>query len=221
MWHALDNPSLQDIHASSLIFCCAVGRSPQEWDSVERRACVRLFPGLFFWISPGCFRALKHLGFPSELPDFLYTAVATKCRVFRYEDRKAGGLRVSSRVAALKQSLFDGEYIGRRMLWSKWLDNTFLAQLSRAHSQLNRHTDKFLDMPGRQEDEVRRFLQHACYVVLRPPHAEQALRHLRRRLDRWTIDILSGRRVGRATCLLKGLAKVVPPRVSAAVLRVL
>ena len=68
-------------------------------------------------------------------------------------------------------------------------------------------------------DTRRSKWQRACYQVLRPAHADGALRHLRRRLDRWDVKILQGRRVGRAVLALRALSTQVPPRVLAAVLR--
>ena len=68
---------------------------------------------------------------------------------------------------------------------------------------------------------MRKQWQKACYNVIRPPPAPGAVRRLRRRLDRWALQILPGRRVDRAVRLLRGLAVEAPPRVWAAVLRTL
>ena len=70
-----------------------------------------------------------------------------------------------------------------------------------------------------REDVLRSQWQRACYRLLRPSEAHIALIHLRRRLDRWNLTLLPGRRVSRAVLLLRGLGAAAPPRVGAAVLR--
>ena len=210
--------------APVLSFVGQLDNLPHSWEQLERRACRVLFRGPTGWITPGCLRACKHLGLPAELPDLRVSALAAKCRVFRYEDARRGGLRVAARVRALDSLCSDVNDDCIPLNWLLWLKGSFLHKLAQAQEQLSEcdpRLEKVVGITGDAEKSRRVNWQRACYAVLRPPHADCALRHLRRRLDRWQLDLPPGRRVGRAVLLLQGLAGHVPPRVIAAILRTL
>ena len=85
------------ITASVLSFVGNVEVLRDSWEEYEARACRILFRGPTGWMQPGCLRALKHLGFPLELPDMRCHTTAAKCRVMKYEDSVRGGLQVSAK----------------------------------------------------------------------------------------------------------------------------
>ena len=75
---------------------------------------------------------------------------------------------------------------------------------------------------GNDEIQERVGWQQRAYAVLEGAHASGALRlHLRKRLDRWPLDILPGHRVERAIKVLRSLSSSAPPRVWAAVFKTL
>ena len=193
---------------------------PDSWEEYEARACRILFRGPTGWMQPGCLRALKHLGFPVELPDMRCHTTAAKCRMMKYEDRVRGGFQVLARARAL-DTLLSHYDSNLPLSWLGWAQHSFLHNIGGAHTQLvtmDPTLEAVRKLAGEDPDTRRSKWQRACYQVLRPAHADGALRHLRRRLDRWDVEILQGRRVGRAVLALRALSTQVPPRVLGAVL---
>ena len=70
-----------------------------------------------------------------------------------------------------------------------------------------------------REDLQRKLWQRTCHKLLRRPHLNGVLLHMRRRLDPWDLALLPGRRVDRALRLLQRLGTSAPPRVGAAAIR--
>ena len=68
---------------------------------------------------------------------------------------------------------------------------------------------------------VRRQWQRACCELLQPAraHADAVFRHLRRRLERWQIQILPGRRLEHARRAMDEICGACQPRVCAALVR--
>ena len=65
--------------ASVLSFIGQVEMLLDSWEEYEARACRILFKGPTGWMQPGCRQALKHVGFPTELPDMPCHTISAKC----------------------------------------------------------------------------------------------------------------------------------------------
>jgi len=208
-----------------LSFVAQLKMVPDDWEEVERRACKLLFPGPRDWLPAGALRGLKHVGFSDQLSDLHSLAAAAKCRVARYENFAHGGLQVSRRVVALRHARVHGDFFIRSAIWYRWYEEGCLESLTKARdslcSKIGSETNLIHRMSGDVADWalVRRQWQKTCRVVLESSSAELALRHLRRRLDHWQIQVLPGHRVQRAIRCLKNVVTVCPPRVCAALLR--
>ena len=210
--------------ATVLSFVGQLDNLPREWGQHEAQACRLLFKGPTGWMTPGCLRAAKHLGLPAELPDLRVVTLAAKCRVHRYENAKAGGLNATERAEELERVVRTSAAADIPLDWLPWLCGSFLRKLADAHEELQARDpgcERARALAGTDPAARKTQWQRACVVVLRPPHIEQALRHLRRRLDRWEVEALPGHRVGRVVQLLQSLSRLVQPRVVAAVLRLL
>ena len=176
---------------------------------------------------PSCLQFLKHFGFPCELPLLDATATAVQCRVASWEARRSGGLCIATRAAQLRQTINESNYIWHCAIWHKWIYAACILQFDAAQLRLRAVAptrDAILQhMTGDtiREDVQRRQWQRTCYHMLQKPQLYGAMLHFRRRLDRWKLELLPGRRVDRAVRVLQGLGASAPPRVGAAVLRTL
>ena len=91
-----------------------------------------LFPGPKDWMTAGCLKELRTLGFVSELKDVASTVQISKARVVRFEG--GGGLRIRERartLAALSCDNLDAT-LARVVWWDQWRKRCFILQLSRA-----------------------------------------------------------------------------------------
>ena len=75
-------------------FLLQLGVVPSNVAWHEQRACSLLFPGPRSWISPAALRHLISMGFPTQLPDEIVTALAAECCVHQWEARERGGLQI-------------------------------------------------------------------------------------------------------------------------------
>ena len=208
-----------------LSFVAQLAGVPSNWERLEQNACKLLFPGPRCWISANALRGLKHIGFTTQLPDLHSLAAAAKCRVARYEDIAHGGLHITSRLQALRYDRTHGNFSLRSIVWYRWYNEGFLANLADARGKLRAKVGTEGNLLGRMRgdisdpDNVRRQWQKTCRSVLESPSAVHVVRHLRRRLDRWAMPLLPGHRVQRAIACMKCAATSCPPRVCAALLR--
>ena len=174
-------------------------------------------------MSPKCLRRLRDIGFPVELPDIRARCTAAKARVCRFENRQHGGLRVQERTVRLQQAVAAAAGRPRAQAWRAWLDNLFLFQLARAETALKAECARppcspSLYLPSASGiDHVGWQARATKLLRARPDGA--AFYHLRRKLDRWSLPTLPGRRVARVVSTFKTLATHAPPRVLAAALR--
>lgn len=209
---------------SVLTFVAQLVAPPPEWEQTERQACQILFPGPTGWMTPPCLKGLKLLGMPMELPQLPAIAQAAQCRVCRYENATHGGLHITTRTARL-DSLFSSCPLHDRVdMWGPWPRHTVLHQIHHRNADLLQQDPTYevtKKRAGQNVDKHRTSWQRACYATLRTSYKVEVARHMRRRLDRWHIPLLPGKRYCRVTLLLKGLAKKTPPRIPAAVLRCL
>ena len=137
--------------------------------------------------------SLKDVGFPAEVPDAAAISTASKCRGHRCENLAYGVLNVKKRHTALEATIADTEWINRRTVWASWLGNNFLRNLFHAGGHIENTAykqqlspDQLLKKEG--EDEAsKEAWQKRCLVELRTSHTESLHRHLRRRLDVWSL----------------------------------
>ena len=200
---------------------------PSNWEAIERSLCNTLFPGPRGWATPAVLGQLVMLGFPMELTDAHATSLGAKCRVYWWENAGNGGLNIGLRARALQRIVDASRWASRRTTWKDWVQNNFLLNVSEAYDQLNskaansRLTVDQLLRGSRDQEVPREQWQKRCSVLLRTRQSDQVSRHLRRRLDRWPLQILPGRRIYRAMDMLKGISKLVSPCIWAAVLKAL
>jgi hypothetical protein len=191
----------------------------------EDKAVRGLFPGPTGWMTADAMKSLKHIGFKAELSDISSRCIAAQARTLRHENTAHGGLRIRSRHRALVSRLNEAE-LPTDSRWRAWIENNFLYTLRRAETTLRAAETKMRTevslLDGTGIEQQRAGWQARAQSVIRDAHHTGALQaHLRKRLDRWHLDILPGHRVARATVALKGLSCSAPPRISAAVLRAL
>ncbi|CAK0852851.1 unnamed protein product [Prorocentrum cordatum] len=184
--------------ASVLTFLGQLDGVPAEFEDAERRACAALFRGPQCWLPPPFLRALQHLGSPVGLVNVHETALAAKCRVAKWEDRRNGGLRVDLRSDALRRARYACSFPDRAALWGRWWGAVFLHQLAAATRLARERGYDAAAMMAR--------------LTGAPGGAD-------RELDRFDLATLPGHRVHRAVSLLERLSAIVPPRVWHACLR--
>ncbi|CAK0848168.1 unnamed protein product [Prorocentrum cordatum] len=150
------------------------------WEAAEQAACRALFRGTTRLLGN-----VKHFGLPAELPDLHCAAQAVKCRVHNYQCRKTDGLKVAERARHLDRAVASCDILGRRARRRSRFQNSPLRNLHRAHDKLWRSPPHSKTLDGMAKHGIRARWQHICHDCLRPPSADDALRHVRRRLDRW------------------------------------
>ena len=184
-------------------------------------------PGPQHWMSPGVLRNLQSLGLSSEIPDLMCIAAAAKCRVHKWECHSSGGVQITRRITSLRLSISSSPYYDRKAAWGQWLSSNFFELLQRAEDSLqalasSSDTSVPLLLQGTSAEPVaKKDWQRRCRSVLSRVDDDVIPRHLRRKLDSFRMSILPGHRVRRATLLLRGLARNVPPRVWFATLKAL
>ena len=206
-------------------FLVQLEQLPPDWKREEQRIVNTLFPGTPGWTSPSLMQNLRSLGFPGELPSLDAMALGAKCRVHNWEDRKDGGLQIRRRLRRLTATANITEFPLRAAHWRSWLTGNFFAFLQQAHDKLSdMAADRGISIEALLQgtDEVpvpKNKWQKRCTILFSRPDPRCLDRHLRRRLDRWTIPALPGHRIRRLQSALRRLGPLVPPCVWAATLK--
>jgi hypothetical protein len=206
-----------------LSFICQLDPLPTDFDAAERKACELLFPGGRGWMTAGCLKQLKALGFASELPDLRCCALAAKVRVHKFENIAHGGLKIAQRARSLRQlKNLDDNFI-RWARFPTWLDSICVLSLDAAFTEFQSKEKSKPSLLGHEGLPEQRRLgwQARATKLLAPAFPVAAHLHLRRRLDRWNIPTLPGHRCSKALKALAVLGNQVPPRVVATVIRCL
>jgi hypothetical protein len=208
--------------ASVLSFVGQLEPLPASFNDHENSAVKVLFPGPTGWMTAAAMKSFKKIGFQAELPDITARCTAAQARTLRHENSAHGGLRIISRHRALSRRLL---LLPANSCWRVWIENNFIFTLHRAEGLLRTaenimQTEFSLLDRGTAAEQQRIGWQARAYRIIRDAHPSGALQaHLRKRLDRWCIDILPGHRVTRATAALAELSRTAPPKIFAAVLR--
>ena len=112
------------------------------------------------------------------------------------------------------------DFVDKVASWYQWFRHSFQHNLAQAQDKVLALQDGGLrDELG--DEQARGKWQHLCYMRLRARLPNNLCIHIRRRLDRWQLQLFPGHRLVRALGLLRGLSKAAPPRLFAATLRVL
>jgi exonuclease III len=210
--------------ASVLSFVGQLEPLPPHFKEHETKAVKALFPGPTGWMSPAALKSLKTIGFQAELPDLGTRCTAAQARTYRHENAAQGGLKIRARHKALVRRL---SAFPPHFRWRGWIENNFIYTLNAAAVKLKAAETKLCTVNsilhrGSAMEQQRIGWQARANRILRDAHPTGDLvMHLRKRLDRWHIDILPGHRVARAVTALSELSRSAPPRVFAAVLRAL
>ena len=211
------------VYIASLVrFHAQLDNLPEHWDDVERRALLKLFRGPTGWTVPVVLRNLRALGFHMEIPNMRSYASAAQCRVYRFDNVGRGGLHIRDRVHALQAAARRSPYVSRVATWSQWFDTNFITNLYGSWKSLLGADSHFARQGVRAADGRIRAppqWQRQAVGILHIPDQSGLFVHLRRRLDKWDVPVLPGRRVDRLVLHMKALTNDVPPRVLAAALR--
>jgi len=206
--------------ASVLMFCAQLGPLPSDFGSIEDRALRCLFLGPKGWISTSFLKAMTFAGFPKEFMDIPAAALAARVRVALHEDAQYGGLRVQERSRQLRSVCEFADDLPVAFLASGWIKGCFLFSLEAALASAHQACPDELLPPRADRPEERRVgCQARLARAFRTNLAILARQHLRARLDRWSVPVLPGRRVDRWIRSVTSIAKLVAPRVLAAVHR--
>ncbi len=203
--------------SSVLQFVAQLEPLPENFNIMERKAVQSLFPGPTAWILPSALKDAKYLHLPIALVDMHAIATAAKVRVLRCENQAEGGLRISSRADKLLQYFGDDCSLGHSLWCENWGRKSFFFSLRDADSEVRCKlrscpgTDLMLHKRLGLQKRVSDFCRSTCFG--------DAGHHLRRRLDRWSMETLPGHRVQRAVRVLGTLQRHATPRVQAGYLR--
>ena len=218
--------------ASLLTFLLQLEVLPEDWEHTEAAALRRLVPGPAHWVLPADLRALRrHYGMPQEFADMNEVSLAARFRVAHREAAASGGLAVASAVRRLDRSIADTDFFWRYVRWCSWFQGAYVRNLSAAVSTFQRagitiqtvEADLGADAPlPRTRGQARR-LAHGVQRAARAAWCRTLRSHpetrLRAKLARWRLPIYPRLRAIRGSAVLQRLARLVPPRVVAAVLR--
>ena len=153
--------------------------------------------------------------------------MAAKMRVLLCED--GGGLRVEERAEELKALMEDTDFMGRRIHWQRWYDNSFLLQLDRTRAHLQtlglppctilREVSGGAPRPWTREVETRakRTTQRFAYQALLRQAGATSGRRMEDKIDRWHLPGHQPTVADRIISNMRALRPLVPPRVQAAV----
>ncbi len=209
--------SYQVYISSVLQFVAQLEPLPQDFGDKERQAVQALFPGPTAWMVPTVLKDAKYLHLPIALVDMHAVAMAAKVRVLRCENQAEGGLQVARRADRLLDTS-RGDCSLLHSLWCRtWGQNSFFFQLRRADDdlRLKLRANPGVDLMLHKRGDLQKRISSFC----RTTAVGDACQHLRRRLDRWTLDTLPGHRVQRAVMVLGVLQRKTTPRVQASYLR--
>ena len=166
------------------------------------------------------------------MEDLEIISLAARYRVAVFENRKEGGIQVATRIAALQNSKFNSQMLGKRVVWHEWFNNSFIHHIQAAvlhfesvglsKTDLRRLIIGDGTVIGDQvevEAKCRANWQKTAKRELRNKGEDALAIFTRRRLDRWQIPLLNGWRTRKAFGVAHRLHGMVPPRIMAAIVR--
>ena len=135
--------------------------------------------------------------------------------------------KVVGRRRRLTQAWLDSDFRDRKKTWRDWYMHNFIFNVVHAQQLLQsaasaEHANIRRLLQGTSEAPITKKLwQCRCAEALRLQDIDLLYRHVRRRLERWSLAILPGHRARRMDTALARIAKLVPPCVWAAALKAL
>jgi len=167
---------------------------------------------------PSVLKDAKFLHFPITLVDMHATALAAKIRVLRCENEAEGGLQAVVRANRLITAPCDDCSLRHAVWCQDWAENSFLLHLREADGALRQklRASPGTDLKLHKRADLQKRVSNFCRANV---VGEASRRHLRRRLDRWTMVTLPGFRVQRAVKVMEILQRKATPRVQASYLR--
>jgi len=183
---------------------------------------VRLAPGPSDWINADTLRTLASLGMACEFASLAACATAAAARTYKFENHAWGGLRVQRRCRQLMDRFHREDEVSLRH--AAWIRSCSLFTLAAAAEEVSGAEraaggeTPLMDEPPDMDAGARRTWQRRVVRAMRPDGAP-ALAHARRRLDRWAIPLLPGRRVARLVNICGLIVAKGTPRIAAAFIR--
>ena len=218
--------------ASLLGFLLQLEPLPPEWPLLEERTLRSLVPGPYRWASAEDLRRLKRdFCLPQEFVNLQEVSTAARFRVYHREARTAGGLHVRENRSKLDRDIAASTFMERGGRWRSWFHSSFLHNLAAAEEQCK---DKGITIQAveaeatshsqrpwseAQQHRATTQVQKTARTLLIKEGNSQLRTRLRHKMARWELPIHGARQVERALLILPRLAKLLPPRVQAALLR--
>ena len=194
----------------------------------------RAAAGPYRWAMPeDLARLADHYGQSANFRDLETTALAAKVRVATFENNLHGGLHVTSRARALRQTVAASTKLGRRALWHAWIQQNPLFPLQEAVQQVTQQglsprvimqglagqADRPWNQPTLQR--VRARFPSTLTARLRQASGYDPTFRMRQKLQRWQLPGPPAVVAARVLRRLHTLKPLVAPRMSAAVLSTL
>lgn len=236
---------------STLTFVSQLEYPPPQAQTIEQQALRLSTPGPAHWILPDDLYHLKQLGQRRNFPSLTQLSIAAKHRVATWENSEHGGLHVHERIKELERAFHHTEHYDRRHQWHDWYRRSFPITLQHASNlvhalQLPVRCPRHLALPWQPlhapspnyKSNANTPPTHSPSTPPTHPHrhqhqnyVSQALQQrvhynvterIRHKMQRWKIQDLPPRVLtDRVTTLLSTLSTILPPKVTAAVLRTL
>ena len=218
--------------ASLLGFLLQLEPLPPEWPLLEERTLRTLVPGPYRWASAEDLRRLKRdFCLPQEFSNLQEVSTAARFRVYHREARAAGGLKVRENRGKLDEDIAASVFLERGGRWRQWFRTSFLHNLAaaEAHCRNKGITIQAVEAEATshsqrpwseaQQHRATTQVQKTARTLLGKEDNAQLRIRLRHKMARWELPIHGGRQVERALLILPRLAKLLPPRVQAAIMR--
>ena len=202
----------------------------------EEKALRAIVPGPYRWILPKDLYYLSDLyGQGKSFPSLSQACSAAQRRVWQFEDKQQGGLRIVERYREQQDWIWQGEYFPRYQAWQQWFDESPVATLHKNANKLREENNlgerTLLALAGKPTDpaeydhkkriQVKKCFQKVTRQALRKQETPNPVARMRHKLERWHLPGAAGITDGRVFRELNRLHEFVPPKVCAAVLRTL
>ena len=216
-----------------LTFLAQLSNPPEEVYEAEKIAIAKLLPGPTKWCElEDAFHLSDQFGQHKAFPSLKHTTMAAQRRVLQYENRLQGGLGIAGKAVEIHRTIRESDFALRKARWQAWYDLGPTSTLKRNKEELDKMgltgavllakagmPDDFTERTAQKRMAVQKKFQKttrdAILQCTKPDH-ERRLRH---KLD--VFNLPGNKRTTVLHCLgiLRDLKRLVPPRVSAAVLR--
>ncbi len=198
----------------------------------EDKAIRMLVPGPGQWcLKEDFYRLQQCWGQHRSFPSLTDLSLAARTRLYKFENFMRGGLGVKSKFRALQNVIRDHDSIGRWPEWFSWFNGGIIADVFSCEEELRTLELSIPSLieaaapPVEEGDERRthklrrRNFQRTVRRAIFSTHKYNEVERMRHKLGRWCLGDFPGVTSSRCIKALRSLRGLVPPRVSAAVLR--